>query len=123
MQEYRFSANLYWLRKILSIKSGWCRYDDDYGLGISPKSSRPIWHLVRDRRIFRRAFYTAKSILCMFFCSSRHVPEEFFDYVNVAIFDIQDSGGEYSGNRWDAVAVGYGVFENWYFWQYSDTSY
>jgi hypothetical protein len=28
-----------------------------------------------------------------------------------------------SGNNWDAVAVGHGVFENWYFWQYSDTSY
>lgn len=44
------------------------------------------------------------------------------EYMNVAIFDIHPFYGECGGDNWKAVAVGYGVFENWYFWQYSDSS-
>lgn len=112
---------LHWLRQILSSRTGWGRYDDDYGLGINPKSSCPIKDLLCNDFI-KRAFYTMKCVLCMFFCSRRHVPDHFFEYINVAIFDQQPLRGEYSGYNWNAVAVGYGVFENWYFWQYSDTS-
>jgi len=113
---------LHWLRHTLSPKTGWCRYDDDYGLGINPKSEHPTRNLLR-RKFFRRLFYTVKTVLCMFLCSRRRIPDGFFDYINVAVFDMRTSDGEYSGYDWDAVAVGYGVFENWYFCQYSDTSY
>lgn len=122
----RFTSNsadrIHWFIKTLSFRSGWCRYDDDYSLGISPKSEHPVKDMVR-KDCFRRLFYTTKCVLCMFLCSRRHVPEHFFEYINVAVFDIRQASGEYSGENWDAVAVGYGVFENWYFWQYSDTSY
>lgn len=113
---------VYWMGKILSFKSGWCRYDDDYALGISPKSERPVRELLR-KDFLRRTFYTFKCVICMFLCFRRHIPDGFFEYINVAVFDIRPADGEYSGENWDAVAVGYGVFENWYFWQYSDSSY
>lgn len=122
----RFVSNLYdkfyLLGKILSPSTGWCRWDNDYGIGINPKSDHQVRDLIR-RYLFKRLFYTFKCVLCMFFCYRRPVPEYFFEYINVAIFNQQPSQGEYSGYNWDAVAVGYGVLENWYFWNYSDTSY
>lgn len=119
----RFASNswdkFYWLKKILSLESGWGRYDSDYEFGIHSTETLRAWFF---RHFFKRVFYTFKCIVCMFFFRRRRTISGYFDKIDIAIFDIGPMGGEYSGEAWSACAVGYGIFRNWYFREYSDSS-
>jgi hypothetical protein len=66
-----------------------------------------------------RAFYVFKAAVCLLLqregCSRSEV--------EMCVWDVHPSCGDYSGVGWTSLHVGYGVFRNWHYEISDDTSY
>lgn len=138
----KWFSRVYWIYHTLNLRSGWCRWDDNQGLNarlvhrpeLGPRwkdqwITEPVWKWMR-RKFFKRVWYTLKIVLCILFCYERHPDEEihgkwFHDYIEVAAFDFAPyTSMEWSGDHscWTSIEVGSGVFKNWFFREYQDSS-
>lgn len=104
----RRAAQANCLYRILHPASGWCQWDDNWDW-----ARFSLWRL----------FYTLKASLCAVFLYWRGPGDNWYRDVEIAVYDIREAVGEYSGQDWEEISVGLGVFKNWWIREYWNSSY
>lgn len=68
---------------------------------------------------YTRAFYWCKTWICLSLSRERK-NDSFLDSLAMLAFDFRRGNWEYGGTDWTEVAIGEGVFRNWWYIVYDN---
>jgi hypothetical protein len=100
--------------EILALKKRDNRYQSSNPLTFLIKRKGLVWD--HDNRKFskaEKAFYWFKTLICLLF----RIYKDDHNYEEIAMiaYDYHSGSWEFGGTDWSEIAVGEGIFRNWYY--------